>query len=85
MLDLPGEEFADLSTPSADFETYLNWIQQVTKDLNDTQDGEVELFERFADFVPAPDDPEPRNILFDLDEAYELYRTKVTLMRSEIP
>jgi len=69
---------SDLSTPSADFQTYLNWIQQVTKDLNDTQDGEVELFERFADFVPAPDDPVPRNILFDLDEAYELYRTKVT-------
>lgn len=69
---------SDLSRPSADFETYLNWIRQVTKDLSDTQDEEVELFERFADFVPPPDDPEVRNILFDLDEAYELYRTKVT-------
>jgi superfamily II DNA or RNA helicase len=69
---------SDLSAPSADFQMYLNWIQQVTKDLKETQDREVELFERFADFVLPPDDAEPRNILFDLDEAYELYRTKVT-------
>jgi superfamily II DNA or RNA helicase len=69
---------SDLSTPSVDFEMYVNWIEQVTKELSDAQNGDVELFERFADFVPSPDDPEALNILFDLDEAYELYRTRVT-------
>lgn len=68
---------SDLSTPSVDFEMYLKWIKQVAGELRKSDDQDVELFERFADFVPPPDEPEARNVLFDFDEAYELYRTKV--------
>jgi superfamily II DNA or RNA helicase len=67
---------SDFSTPSVDLETYLAWIHQISKELSDSNNAEVDLFERFADFVPPPEDPEAQNILFDLEDAFELYRTK---------
>jgi len=59
-----------------DLETYLEWMHQRSKELSDSNNAEGDLFERFADFVPPPEDTEAENILFDLEDALELYRTK---------
>jgi superfamily II DNA or RNA helicase len=67
---------SDFSTPSVDLEQYLEWMHHISKELRDSDNAEVDLFERFADFVPPPEDTEAENILFDLEDAFELYRTK---------
>jgi superfamily II DNA or RNA helicase len=67
---------SDFSTPSVDLAMYLEWMNKISMELNDNNNAEVDLFERFADFVPPPEDTEAQNILFDLEEAFELYRTK---------
>jgi superfamily II DNA or RNA helicase len=67
---------SDLSTPTADFDAYIDWVDKVAQELSDTTGSDVDLFDRFADFVPPPEETAARNILFDLDEARELYQTK---------
>jgi len=65
---------SDRSTPEADFETFAAWIDRIADGLQSTA-GDLDIFDRFAEFVSPPDEPAPRNVLFDLEEALDLYRT----------
>jgi Type III restriction enzyme, res subunit len=56
-------------------EQYFEWVEQAEKRLSSRRKS-VELFGRYARVFPGvPHDPDPRNILLDLEEARLVYET----------
>jgi hypothetical protein len=54
---------------------YFKWVEEAEKRLSSRRKS-VELFGRYARVFPGiPHDPDPRNILLDLEEARRVYET----------
>ena len=55
-------------------EQYFEWVEEAEKRLSSRRRS-VELFGRYARVSGVPHDPDPRNILLDLEEARLVYET----------
>jgi hypothetical protein len=67
---------SDRSVSQLGYQEYVEWLEQLRKELENESQLPAEVFERFAEFVEPPEDPTPRNILLDLDEAKAAYKQR---------
>lgn len=63
-------------------ETYSAWAESIAEEL-DQQAKAVRLFSRFATPADHPDEPEPRNILLDVEEFADQFARGRSLLRLE--
>jgi len=66
----------DHSRVSTDFAGYVAWTERIAGVLDRADWDGLQLFGRFAQQVPAPPDPSPRNILFDIDEVIDSFERR---------
>jgi len=57
-----------------EFEDYLKWVDQIINILKSNIEP-IPTFSRWADNITKVDDPSPRNILLDLFDVEEIYKT----------
>lgn len=55
---------------------YLEWVEEVARDIRIDPQPKNPVFRRYANLVPAPgkEDAKPKNILIDLGDTFEDYR-----------
>jgi superfamily II DNA or RNA helicase len=67
----------DHSRVATDFDGYVAWTNRIARLLEpQTLDEGLDVFARFAQQVPAPPDPTPRNILLDIDEVMDSFERR---------
>jgi superfamily II DNA or RNA helicase len=76
---------SDPSSVKVEFADYVRWLDSLAAALDRARIKALPVFARYASHGPPPDDPTPRNILFDLDEVIQDFVTVETEAKSPNP